>query len=169
MLVGQKRGYKLSAPEHAYMWLWGLEAHTSSGLSPGSKVVSLFRRDCGVVFSLSSTRANMEGNPGALGSGDVSSTLDMVLQVRCTGVSALAGWNICDGVVRTAGPWEGGNIPVVCRVPVAPAWRAYVGACLSVAAFLAPCWGSCRSLSTWTCKRDTEGARALMLFMIWSS
>ena len=81
---------------------------TSSGLSPGGKVVSLFRRDCGVVFSLSSTRANMEGNPGALGSGDVSSTLDMVLQVRCTGVRALAGWNICDGAVRTAGPWEEG-------------------------------------------------------------
>ena len=142
---------------------------TSSGLSPGSKVVSLFRRDCGVVFALSSTRANMEGNPGALGSSDVSATLDMVLQVRCTGVRALAGWNICDGAVRTAGPWAGGNIPVVCRVPVAPAWRAYVGACLSGAAFIVFCWGSQCSLYVWTCKIATEEARALMLSRIWSS
>ena len=110
----------------------------------------------------------MTGNPGTLGLGAVAATLAMVLQVQCTGVSAGVCWKVCAGAVGTAGVGVGGNIPLVYGVPVAPAWQASVGACLSVATFLAPLWGSCRFLFAWTCKTATEDASALMLFRIWS-
>ena len=92
----------------------------------------------------------MEGKRVTLGLGAVAATPAMVLQVQCTGVSAGAGWNVCAGAVGTAGAGEGGNIPVVYRVPVASAWRDCIGTCLIVASFLSPCWGSRRSLSAWT-------------------
>ena len=81
----------------------------------------------------------MAGNLGTLGSGPVAVTLEMVSQVRCTGVISGAGWNDFSGAVGTAGVGVRWNIPVVYRVPVAPAWRSCVGTRLSVAAFLAPC------------------------------
>ena len=83
------------------------------------------------------------------------------------GVSAGAGWNVCAGEVGTAAVGAGVNIPLVFRVPIVSARRACVGARLSVAAFLAPCWGRRRSMSAWTCKGATEDARALMLSRIW--
>ena len=81
----------------------------------------------------------MEGNPGTLGLSAGDANLAMVSQVRCTGVISGAGWNDFSGAVGTAGVGVRWNIPVVYRVPVAPAWRSCVGTRLSVAAFLAPC------------------------------
>ena len=108
----------------------------------------------------------MAGKSGILGSGAMATTLSMVLQLRCTGVSAGEVWNVCSGAVVTSGAVV--NIPDVCRVPVAPAWRVCVGAHLSAAAFLVSYWSRRCSLSTWTCKSVTEDARALMLSRIWS-
>ena len=109
----------------------------------------------------SSRRAKIPGNPGTLGSGVVSATPAMVSQMRCTGVSAGVGWNVCVGAVGMAGVDVGGNAPLVIGVPV--------GARLSVANFCAPCWGSRRFWSAWTCKRATADASALILSRIWSS
>ena len=111
----------------------------------------------------------MPRNPGTLGLGEVAATPAMVLQMRCTGVNAGAGWNVCTGAVGTAGVNMGGNAPLVLGVPVAPNFQACVGARLSVAAFCAPFWCSRRYRSAWTFKSATEDARALMLSRIWSS
>ena len=72
-----------------------------------------------------------------MGSGTVTATPSMVLQMRCTGVSAGAGWNVSDGAVGTAGVWAGGNASLIRIVLVAPAWRACVGARLSTAPLFA--------------------------------
>ena len=106
-------------------------------------------------------------NPGTLGSGAVAATLAMVLQLQCTGVSVEASCNFSDEAVGTAGVYAGGNVSFFLRDPVAPAWRACVGACLSAAAFCAPCWVSRCSRSSWTCKSTTEDANALMISRIW--
>ena len=74
------RGHKLIAPEHAYLWLWGLEAHHEwVGLSPSSKVVSLLIRNQGVVLASSLGRVKTPGNPGILELGAVAATPEMVL------------------------------------------------------------------------------------------
>ena len=87
----------------------------------------------------------MPGNLGTLGLGAVADTPFMVLQVRCTGVSARAGWNGIDGTVGTARVDAGGNASLLLGVPVAPAWWACVRARLGAADFCAPRWGSCLS------------------------
>ena len=74
----------------------------SGGLSPRGKVVGLSRCDWGVVFAPYSRRENVAGNLGTLGSSAVAATPAMFLQVRCNGVSARAGWNVCAGAVGTA-------------------------------------------------------------------
>ena len=146
----------------------GASRHTTiNGLSPRVKVAILSSRNHVVVFSLYSMRENISGNPGTLGSGAMAATPVMVLQVQCTGVSAGAGWNVCAGAVGMAGVGAGGNIPLVCGVPVAPDWQACVYTHLSIVVFLPPHWGSPCSLSTCTYKIATEDARALMLSRIW--
>ena len=113
--------------------------HTTSGvLSPRGKITIISRYDRGVVFAPSYRRANTEGKPVTLGLGAVADTPAMVLQVQCTGVSAGAGWNVCAGELGMAGVDTGGNAPLVLGVPVALAWRACVGAHLSVATFCTP-------------------------------
>ena len=144
----------------------GASRHTTSGgLYPSVKVASLSSLNWWVMFAPSSRRAKMPGNPGTLGSGTLAYTPAMVLQVRRTGVRVRAGWKFfaCAGEVRKAGSGAGGSL-----VPVVPTWQACFGACLSGAAFLVLCWGSRRSLSAWTYKRETEDARALVLSRIWS-
>ena len=73
------RGHKMSSPEHTDVWLWGLEATISGGLSPSGKFASLLSRDQGFVFTPSYSRLNMPGNLGMMGSDDVVTTPAMVL------------------------------------------------------------------------------------------
>ena len=153
----------------------GSSRHTTSGgLSPSGKVANLLSRNQGVILAPSSSRVKMPGNPGTLGLGAVTTTSSMVLEVRYTGARVGAGWEVgmmraCARVVGKAGSGAGGNVSApCCMVPVVTAWVACVGAGLSGAACLVLYWGSCRSLSAWTCKRATEEDRALMLPMICS-
>ena len=116
----------------------------------------------------------MNRNPGTLGSGSVANTPAMVMQVRCTGARVGVDWKVgvpraCAGAVGMAGDEAGGDlIAPCCLVPVVPDWQACVGARLIRAACLILCWGSRCYLSTWTCKRETEDAKAMMLSRIWS-
>ena len=111
----------------------------------------------------------MPVNPGTLGSVVVAAAPAMVSQMKCTGVNAGAGCNVSAGVMGMVGVEAGGNASLILGVPVAPAWRACVGARLSAENFCAPRWGSRRSRSAWTCKISTEDSIPLMLSRIWSS
>ena len=86
-----------------------------------------------------SRRTKIPRNPGTLESGAVASTPAIVSQMRCTGVSTGAGWNVCVGKVGTSRVGVVGNVPLIIGVPVAPAWKACISARLGVAAFCAPC------------------------------
>ena len=112
----------------------------SGGLSPRGKVAILSSREREVVCAPSSRREKIPGNPGTLGLGAVAATPTMVSHIQCTGVRAMAVWNVCAGEVGMAGVDAGGNASLLLGIPVAPAWQTYVGARLYAAPFFAPCW-----------------------------
>ena len=151
-----------------------LRKTTSGGISISGKVDSLLICNRGFVFALSSSRVNMPGNRGMLWLAAVAATPAMVFQVRCTVARFGACWRVgisraYAGAVGKAGAGAGGNVfAPFFLVPVVPDWRACVSARLSGAACLVLCWVSRRSLSAWTCKREKEDARVLMLSSIWS-
>ena len=162
----------MTSPEHADVWLWGLEAHHKWWLSPSSKFTSLSSCYWEVVMAPSSSRVNIPRNPGTMGSGAVATTPVMVSQVCFTGARFGACWTFgvphtCAGAVGKAGAGTGGNFGDPCLVLVVSAWWDCVGACMSGAAYLVICWGNCCSLSAWTFKRATEDTRALMISGIW--
>ena len=115
----------------------------------------------------------MTRNPGTLGLRSGAYTPAIVLLVRCTGARVGVGWEIGvpragAGAVGMAGAEAGGGlITPCCLVLVVLAWQAYVSARLIRDACLILCWGSRFYLSTSTCKRATEDARAMMLSRIW--
>ena len=148
---------------------YGASRHImGGGLSPSGKVDSLSSRNQGVVFAPYFSRLKMTGIPKPLGSGSMADTPAMVSQVRCTGVRFGAGCKVgvpcaCDGALVMSGSGAGGNVLAPCRlVLVVTAWRAYVGARLRGAACLVLCWGSRRSLSTWTGRQSADAIQYLV-------
>ena len=124
-------------------------------------------RDWGVLCAPALRRMKIPGNPRMLRSDAVDATPATVSLVRTWY------WIGVGGKVGLPRVWirAGGKVGFSCLlgVPVSPTLIACGCTCLRWAAGRVLCGGSRRSLSAWTCNRDTDNARALMLSMIWSS
>ena len=139
---------------------------TIGGLSPSDKVASLLSRDWGVMCAPALRRVKIPRNPEILRLGAVSAYLVKVSLMKmwaCDGTGGKVGVLIV--WVRAVGKV---GFPCLLGVLISPAWRACIGACLSGATVRLLCWGIRCSLSTWTCKKAMDNARALMISKIWS-